>query len=105
MDAKKFNVFSRARFALECSQGFYLCHWRENTNGSIEIYDPLRDLWELVNTKFIPSNMKPLLGIASSAVIDKKIFLIGTSGSAFQIFDPETSVQSEGPMVRQKLIM
>ena len=107
LSAKKWTqknsmFFPRARFALECSQGFIYAIGGENTNGSIEIYDPLRDLWELVNTKFIPSNMKPLLGIASSAVIDKKIFLIGTSGSAFQIFDPETSVQSEGPMAPAK---
>jgi WD40 repeat protein len=92
----------RARFSLECSEGFIYAIGGEGTNGSIEIYDPLKDLWELVNTKYIPSNIQPLLGISSSAVIDKKVFLLGTTGSTFHIFDPENSIQSEGPSTPEK---
>ncbi len=107
LSAKKWTqknsmFFPRARFALESIEGFIFAIGGENTNGSLEKYDPAKDLWELVNTKFIPSNLQPLSGITSSAVIDKKIFLIGTSGSEFQIFNPENAIQSEGPMAPAK---
>jgi hypothetical protein len=93
---------SRASFALECSEGFIYALGGEGTDGSAEIFDPLKDQWELADTKHIPSILKPVTAIASSAVIDKKIFLIGTQGSAFQIFDPAGPVLSEGPMIRKK---
>jgi hypothetical protein len=99
---KNSMFIQRARFSLECSDGFIYAIGGEGTNGSIEVYDPLKDLWELVNTKYIPSNIQPLLGISSSSVIDKKIFLLGITGSAFHIFDPGNSVQSEGPLAPAK---
>lgn len=87
----------RTRFALASVKNKLYAIGGETTNGSIEVYDPKNDLWELVNVRFIPANAKPLLTISTSSVIDEKIFLLGTDGTQFQEYDPMESLQKEGP--------
>lgn len=94
---KNSMFFTRSRFVLECVAEKLYAIGGESTNGSIEVYNPKTDLWELANTKYIPSNLNPLLAIAASAVIDDKIYLLGTSGSSFQVFNPSEGILAEGP--------
>lgn len=87
----------RTRFALASLKNKLYAIGGETTNGSIEVYDPKSDLWELMNVKFIPANTKPLFTISTFAVANEKVFLLGTNGTQFQEFDPAQSLQRQGP--------
>jgi hypothetical protein len=91
---KNAMFLARTRFALECVGGKLYAIGGENTNGSIEVYKPETDIWELVTVKYIPVNLKPMLDITASAVIENKICLLGPS--VFQIFTPGDGIQAEG---------
>ena len=103
LDTKKWEdkndmFIARTNFALENVAGKIYAIGGENTKGSIEIYKPASDLWELVDTKFIPAQLKPIEKITASAVIEDKVYLLGNSGATFQIFTPQQSLLSEGSL-------
>jgi hypothetical protein len=87
---------ARTNFALGCVDGKVYAIGGENTKGSIEVYKPTNDLWELFDVKYIPAQLKPLENITSSAVIEDKVYLLGNSGTSFQIFSPKQNLLSEG---------
>ena len=88
---------SRAKFALEYVNGKIYAIGGEGLKTSVEYYDPANDLWEILDFKRIPSNLKPIDIINASAVIEDKIYLLGSNGTTFQIFIPSQSLLSEGP--------
>jgi hypothetical protein len=91
----------RANIALEFVNGKIYAVGGNDTRGSVESFKPEQDKWETNNIKYIPSNIKPLEQIVSSAVIDNKIVLMG-GGSAFQIFNPGEGILTEGPAIPSK---
>jgi|GEM_PF-1324143 len=96
--SKKSMNISRVNFALECINGKIYAIGGENTNGSVEIYQPENNQWELIKVNFLPNKLEPLKSITSSSVIENKIFLLGKQNSAFKIFAPETGIMTEGPV-------
>ena len=103
LDSKKWRdkndmFIARANFSLEYMNGKIYAISGKNTKGSIEVYKPSNDLWELVDTKYIPAQLKPIEKITASAVIEDKIYLLGNSGASFQIFSPQQNLLAEGPL-------
>jgi hypothetical protein len=86
---------ARTNFALENVEGKIYAISGENTKGSVEVYKPANDLWELFDVKYIPAQLKPLENVTASAVIEDKVYLLGNSGSTFQIFSPKQDLLSE----------
>jgi N-acetylneuraminic acid mutarotase len=91
---KKAMSNAHAHFALECVGGKLYAIGGVNTNGSIEAYKPETDKWEPITVKNNPVNLKPLLEITASTVIENKICLLWPS--TFQIFTPIDGILTEG---------
>jgi N-acetylneuraminic acid mutarotase len=88
--------FARTKFSLECINNKLYAFGGTDQKFSIEYYNPENDLWEILDYKQIPSNLKPLDTIAASGVIEDKVYLLGSNGKTFQIFTPSQSLISEG---------